>query len=33
MKYLYDSAKFVSEISGPISNIILKTYQKQTKVF
>ena len=33
MKYLYESAKFVSEISGPISNIILKTYQKQTKVF
>ncbi len=33
MKYLLNSAKFVSEISGPISNVILKTYQKQTKVF
>ena len=32
-KYLWQSAKFISEISGPISSVILKTYQKQTKVY
>ena len=32
VKYLYHSAAFISKISGPISNIILKTYANQTKV-
>ena len=32
-QYLWQAAKFVSEISGPIQGVILKTYQKQTKVY